>query len=297
VNETSVGQDARSHDRQPEMEAALAARYDDLSPAQRRVIDRLLADHRYAATASARTIARDLGVAGSVVTRAAQTLGYEGFPDFQGQLRERFMGSLPQRVERTITDLGDGPETAGLRVMLEDIESLRDTVEDLSAEKLHQAVEVLTQASRVHVFGTRGSHGLAEMLVIGLRFALPGMHLLSQAAGDLPDQLVLFDANDALVVISFRRVDRAALAVLHYAKERGLPVIGVTDHLSSPIARGADIAFIAHARTLRLLPPFAAGASIVTALTTAVSLHKRADAAPRQREAEHAWEAFDAFIE
>lgn len=297
MNDASVEQDAQSHDRPPEMEEVLAARYDDLSPAQRRVIDRLLADRRYAATASARTIARDLGVAGSVVTRAAQTLGYEGFPEFQGQLRERFVGALPRRVERTIRDLGDSPETAGIRVMLEDIESLRDTVEDLSAEKLHQAVEVLTRASRIHVFGVRGSHGLAEMLVIGLRLVLPGAHLLSQTAGDLPDQLVLLDPDDALVVISFRRVDRTALAVLHYAKGRGVPVVGITDHLSSPIARGADVAFIAHAPALRLLPPFAAGASIVTALTTAVSLHKRVDAAPRQREAEHAWEAFNAFIE
>ncbi len=297
MTEAPTGQDASDDDRQSAMEAALAAHYDDLSPAQRRVVDRLLADRQYAALASARTIARDLGVAGSVVTRAAQTLGYEGFPDFQGQLRERFMGALPRRVETTIAELGDSPERAGLRVMLEDIESLHATLEDLSAEKLRLAVEALTRATRVHVFGARGSHGLAEMLVIGLRLALPGVQLLNQAAGDLPDQLVLFQREDALVVISFRRVDRVALRVLHYARERGLPVIGITDHLSSPIARGAEIAFIAHTRSLRLLPPFAAGASLVTALTTAVSLQNRAQAAPVQQAAEHLWRAFDIFDE
>jgi len=71
--------------------AAVAEHYDRLSPGQRRVIDRLLADTRYAAVVSAPELAHEVGVSESTVTRAAQALGFAGYPDLQARLRQRFV--------------------------------------------------------------------------------------------------------------------------------------------------------------------------------------------------------------
>jgi len=282
-----------------DLESALAANYDRLSLGKRRVIDRLLTDTRYAVVVSAPELAREVGVSESTVTRAAQALGFAGYPDLQSILRERFFGAtaVPERIDASATELGEAPELAGLRVMHEDAESVRATAQELAPETLAAAVDALLAARRVYVFGARGSHGLAVMLGIGLRLLLPDTRMLSQASGDLPDQLVSLTADDALVAISFRRVDRVTVGVLRHASRAGARTIGISDHLSSPIARYAHISLFARLGTLRLMPSYAAGASLINALTTVVSLRKRGQVKSDLRLAEELWDEFNTYAE
>ena len=280
----------------PSVERTIAANYDRLSPGQRRAIDRLLVDTRYAALISAPELAQEVGVSESTVTRAAQALGFAGYPDLQAHLRARFLDAVPTRIETEVAELGATPEVAAIRVMLEDAESVRATAEDLSPETLRATVDVLVGARRVFVFGERGSHGLALMLGIGLRLLLD-VRILSQVAGDLPDQLIDLDAGDALAAISFRRVDRATVNVLRHAGDVGARTIVLTDHLTGPAARAADLVLLARLGTLRLTPSYAAGASLVNALLTAVALRTHDGASPRLQTAERLWQEFGAYAE
>ena len=282
-----------------EVLAAVADRYERLSPGQRRVIDRLLADTRLGAVISAPELAQEVGVSESTVTRAAQALGFAGYPHLQARLRERFLDSsgVPARLEAGLAGLGDSPEVVALRVMLEDAESIRATAEDLALETLRDAVQDLVAAHRVYVFGSRGSHGLALMLSMGLRLLLSDVQLLTQGGGDLPDQLMLVGPSDAVVAISFRRLDRVTLAVMRHASRVGARRIALTDGLSNPLARLAERVLIARVGPLRLMPSYAAGASLVNALLTAVSLRTHTDAAPRLATAEQLWADFDLHAE
>ena len=63
---------------------------------------------------------------------------------------------------------------------------------------------------------------------------MPG---LNQAAGDLPDQVLGIGPADAVVVISFRRVDRAGVQLLKHARSKLATTIGLVDSLSSRVAR------------------------------------------------------------
>jgi DNA-binding MurR/RpiR family transcriptional regulator len=277
--------------------AAVAERYDRLSPGQRRVIDRLLADTRYAAVVSAPELAVEVGVSESTVTRAAQALGFAGYPDLQARLRQRFVDGVPERVEASIADLGDTPEAAAIRVMLEDAQSVRATAEDLDPATLTAVVDLLVNARRVYLFGARGSFGLALMLSIGLRLLLPDSRLLNQTVGDLPDQLLDMNDDDVLVAISFRRVDRATVDVLKHASRVGAQIVGIGDHLSSPVARSAKKMLVARLGPLRLMPSYAVGASLVNAVATAVSVRRRAQSAPQLRAAEQLWDDFGTYAE
>lgn len=282
-----------------EVTAAVAEGYDRLSPGQRRVIDRLLEDTRLGAIISAAELAHDAQVSESTVTRAAQALGFGGYPDLQARLRERFLdpSGVPERVEVGFVDLGDTPEAVALRVMLEDADNIRATAEDLAPETLRAAVDRLVAARRVYVFGSRGSYGLATILALGFRLILPDIRMLHQTVGDLADQLVPLCAEDAVVVISFRRVDRVTLGVLRHAARVGASRIALTDSLANPVARLADLVMIARVGPLRLQPPYAPGASLANALLTAVSLRTRFDAQTRLQTAEELWNEFDLHAE
>jgi DNA-binding MurR/RpiR family transcriptional regulator len=276
---------------------AVAERYDRLSPGQRRVIDRLLADTRYAAVVSAPELAQVVGVSESTVTRAAQALGFAGYPDLQARLRQRFVDGVPERVAASLADLGDTPEAAAIRVMLEDAESVRATAEDLDLASLGAIVDVLVEARRVYVFGARGSFGLALILAIGLRLLLPDARLLNQTGGDLPDQLLDMSSEDVLVAISFRRVDRATVDVLKQAARVSATTVGIGDHLSGPLARTAKRMLVARLGPLRLMPSYAVGASLINAVATAVSIRRRGDTGPHLRAAEQLWEEFGTYAE
>jgi DNA-binding MurR/RpiR family transcriptional regulator len=282
-----------------EVTTAVAAGYERLSPGQRRVIDRLLDDTRLGAIISAAELAREARVSESTVTRAAQALGFAGYPDLQARLRERFLdpSGVPERVEVGLADLGDTPEAVALRVMLEDADNIRATAEDLPPETLRAAVDRLVAARRVYVFGSRGSYGLATILALGFRLILPDIRMLHQTVGDLADQLVPLSADDAVVVISFRRVDRVTLEVLRHAARVGASRIALTDGLANPVARLAELVMIARVGPLRLQPPYAPGASLANALLTAVSLHTHLDAQPRLQAAERLWADFDLHAE
>ncbi len=279
-------------DRQQKVDDALTKNYDRLSPMQRKVIDRLLSDTRYAAVVSAPELAQTVGVSESTVTRATQVLGFAGYPDFQAHIRRQFFSPLSERIETGVMSLGDTPAAAAIQGLLEDAESVRRTAEDLSPELLTDVVERLVAARRVFVFGSRGSYGLAQMLSIGLRLLLTDSRLLSDEAGLLADQLTTLTEGDLLVAISFRRVDRITVGAARHASKAGAEVIAISDVVHSPIARLADRTLTARLGPLRLMPSYASGASLVNALIIATTLRTLDDAADRLKTAEELWEEF-----
>ena len=280
------------------IDRAIEAHYDRLSAGQRRAIDRMLADVRYGAVVSAPQLAAAAGISESTVTRAAQTLGFSGYPDLQRHLREQFVAPVEERLTPLAADSDPAqPASIARRVMLDDAMHIREMAEDLSTAGIDTVVQTLTAARRVLVFGERGSHGLALMLGIGLRLILDDVRILSQSAGDVADQLIGLKPEDAVVAISFRRVDRTTVDVLKRARRAGAATIALTDHRSSSAARAADRALIAHIGTLRLLPSFAPGASLVNALLEEVAAVSRPTATARLREAEELWQQFHSYAD
>lgn len=279
-----------------EIDRALDAHYDKLSAGQRRAIDRLMADTRYGAVVSAPQLAQAIGVSESTITRAAQTLGFTGFPDMQRRLRARFVAPVQDRV--LTHDAGDEPEESLARhVMLDDADRIREMAEDLSMDDIRTVVDALVGARRVLVFGERGSHGLALMLAMGLRLVLPDARRISQEAGDVPDQLLGLTNEDVVVAVSFRRVDRMTVNVLRRARAVGATTVALTDHRSSPAARAADLSLIARTGILRLMPSFAPGASLVNAILEEVAAKSQPGVANRLRDAEELWNQFGSYAE
>ncbi|MEJ7838004.1 MAG: MurR/RpiR family transcriptional regulator [Thermomicrobiales bacterium] len=279
-----------------EIDRALVANYGRLSAAQRLTIDALLGDARYGAVVSAPQLAEAAGVSESTVTRAAQALGFAGFPDLQRHLRERFVAP----IETRLSDVGERNATArhpAAVSMLDDALRIREMAEDFPVEAFDRVVSQIVAAKRVLVFGERGSHGLALMLSLGLRLLLDDVRLLTQAAGDVPDQLLGLGSGDLVVAISFRRVDRVTVDVLKRARQQGAATVALADHRSSAAARAADTSLIVRTGTLRVMPSFAAGASVVNALLEDVASRRHDQVTDRLQEAEELWTQFRSYAE
>lgn len=280
-----------------EIEEAIAANYERLAPGQRRVIDTVLADKRYAAY-SAAELARELRVSESTVTRAAQALGFSGYPDLKARLRDWLFGNpVSHRIEASVAELGDTLTGASLRAIQDDIAALQATANELDPARMEVIVDALVTAQRVHIFGARGSHGLAEILAMNLRLLRPAVHILSQTAGDLADQTLDIAPGDALVAISFRRLDQVTVDLVRQVATEGTTTIAITDHRANALARAASYTLVARLAPLRLLPSYASGASLIHALTTVVSLRLHKGASIRIQRAERLWQALGTHLD
>lgn len=280
-----------------EIEEAIAANYERLAPSQRRIIDTVLADKRYAAY-SAAELARELRVSESTVTRAAQALGFSGYPDLKARLRDWLFGiPVSARIEASVAELGDTLAAASLRAIQDDIAALQATASEIDPARLEVIVDVLVTAERIHIFGARGSHGLAEILAMNLRLLRPAVHILNQTAGDLADQMIDIYPGDALVAISFRRLDQLTVDLVKQVSAEGTKTIAITDHRANALARAASYTLVARLAPLRLLPSYASGASLIHVLTAVVSLRLHKGASIRIQRAERLWQALDTHLD
>jgi DNA-binding MurR/RpiR family transcriptional regulator len=260
------------------------------------------ADLRYAAVVSAPALAQETGVSQAMVTRAAQALGFSGYPDLQATIRERFAGPASDRLVATSRELEGTSGAVMRRVMLEDAENIRASAEDLTDETVQRVVDCLLAARQVYVHGARGSHGLARILAYVLSLLLP-VRTLAESPAAVLDDLVGLTPQDVVVVISFhagsppRRMDCLAVDLMCFAEKVGAPRIVITDQISGHLARLATLKMIVRLSRLRLTPSYAPGASVINGLVTAIALSARDVAAPRLAAAEQLWGIFDSDFE
>ena len=274
-----------------EFDALVRQRYVKLSPAHRRIADYLLADGRRAALVPAADIAKTLDMSEATVSRFAQALGYDGYPQLRDRLRERFLVTATS-LDRLAASAEQPRGSVLERVLAEDADAVLGTLAQIPAGTFDAAVEAILGARRTYVVGSRGSAGLALVLGMGLRIFLPETRVIAVNVGDEAEELLAVRKGDLVVVISVLRYSGQTLEILRYAHEAKARTVAITDSPISPVARTADIVLLTKQTSPRTMASYAAIASIASALTEAVAARLGPRARPALRRAESLWDRF-----
>ena len=103
---------------------------------------------------------------------------------------------------------------------------------------MSQAVALLSKAETVHVVGFRRAFPVAGYLTyVFEKMSVPSM--LHDGVGKLDHRHAL-RRGDAVLAITFAPYSDETLGLAQDAHDRGLAVVGITDRLTSPLARSAD---------------------------------------------------------
>jgi len=274
-----------------EFDALVRQRYVKLSPAHRRIADYLLADGRRAALVPAANIAKTLDMSEATVSRFAQALGYDGYPQLRDRLRERFLVTATS-LDRLAASAEQPRGSVLERVLAEDADAVLGTLAQIPAGTFDAAVEAILGARRTYVVGSRGSAGLALVLGMGLRIFLPETRVIAVNVGDEAEELLAVRKGDLVVVISVLRYSGQTLEILRYAHEAKARTVAITDSPISPVARTADIVLLTKQTSPRTMASYAAIASVASALTEAVAARLGPRARPALRRAESLWDRF-----
>ncbi len=224
-----------------EFRERLAAMSDGLPKRLRQCADYVAANSDRIAVSTVAELAAGADVPPSALMRFCQILGFSGFSEMQRLFREAYVPGWPDYSTR-LTNLKESGAGSPAALLAEFVEAGRLSLEALakSADEaaLDQAVAVLKAADTVHLVGLRRAFPVASYLAYAFeKMDIPAM--LHDGVGKLDHRHAL-RAGDALLAITFSPYSEETLTLAADARARGLPVVAMTDRLTSPLARQAS---------------------------------------------------------
>lgn len=224
-----------------EFRERLTAVTDDLPRRLRQCAEYVAANTDRIAVSTVAELAAGADVPPSALMRFCQILGFSGFSEMQRLFREAYAPGWPDYATR-LRNLKDGGAGSPSALLAEFVEagrlSLEALAKSLDEDALNHAVSVLVRADTIHVVGLRRAFPVATYLAyVFEKMSVPAM--LHDGVGKLDHRFAL-RANDVLLAITFAPYSEETLTLAQDARDRGLPVVALTDRLTSPLARSAD---------------------------------------------------------
>lgn len=211
------------------------ASYYQLTAAERRVADFVLAQHHQVQFMSITQLADECGTAEATISRFCRSLKLKGFNAFKIELARRSAPTPQTRNHPTDTPAGRRQEIAHLA-----IDAVNQTIELVNPQLVEQAVALIEKAPRVMCIGSGGSMILASecahmfSTVTGKFYSVSDSHMQMSSAATL-------EQDSIILLFSYSGATTNGLQVLEVAKQRGIKTILVTRFPKSPSAKLADV--------------------------------------------------------
>jgi DNA-binding MurR/RpiR family transcriptional regulator len=254
----------------------LEKRVRELTPSERKLLDYVLSNDEDAVFLTVNDLSQRVNVSLATVVRLSQALGFKGFPEFQRELRLLFRDKLTtiSRLQKTMHNSAT-EEGILARVMQQDSENIRFTLEQLPRSDFKRSIQLLNSAKRIVIIGLRSAHSLALFMGVALEFLQRDVWMVQPGIGNMWDQLFRLKRGDVVVGISFRRYTRETVQALGFAKKKKIKTLAITDSPISPLAQHADCVLTARCRMDSFIESFVAPLSLINAVVTALGVYRK----------------------
>ena len=212
--------------------------YKSLTAAEKRIADYVTQYPSQTLSLSAAGLARQADTAASAVVRFCQSLGYSGYSEFKMQLAVELSQQKPASY-MTGVEAGDHSSTVLEKIMTANIKALQDTMARMDRKTFAAAVDLLSNANNVYIYGIGTSAGLVGELQHRLM-------ILGISAHGYTDAVVMrlstmnLQPGDVAVGISHSGRTMTVVDALSLAKEQGATTVCLTSYNASPIAQTSD---------------------------------------------------------
>lgn len=209
-----------------------------LQPGERRVAEAIIADRAGTVERTAQELADAVGVGRTTVIRAAQSLGYDGYP----QLRVALAQELALETNQDAS--GDGSLVGTLRARVANVAGRLGTAASaLTEDEVAGLLRLLDTSQRVLVLANGLSMSLGLDLVLRLNSAGRPAEILMDAGSQLITARQL-GPGSLCIAVSGSGANRATLEGMRAARAGGAAVVTVTSFARSVIANESDIVLV-----------------------------------------------------
>lgn len=223
-----------------DLRALIEAHWAELTPNQQRVGDYALSNPFLVATMGIEDLAEAAAVSAPTITRFVRQLGLKNYAEFRSIAIQRYQDLL-----RPIENVSRAQDASSEEVIGSAITLARSNVDGLSALPVAQfetLADRMVAASQVGFLGFGSSarcmtyfHGLTESF-------LPNQILLDGTGGHERMARVIgrMGPRDLMIAMTLPRYSFATVEFLRLARASGVPCIGITDSVQSPISALCD---------------------------------------------------------
>lgn len=213
--------------------------YPNLTEAERRVADYVLASPDKVLLSSISEVAREGGVGASTLTRLAVKLGYLGYPE----MRTALAVELLNRDNAGLQPLDENDDAAQVteKVLRLGIQNLHDTIGLLDPNAVERAAKAIVQARRLHLYAvgptTAAMVHLAQERL--LRAGVGGSMFINSF--QLATASELLGPGDTAIGFSHTGEGKETVVALRAARMLGATTICLTNVPHSSITQVAEI--------------------------------------------------------
>jgi DNA-binding MurR/RpiR family transcriptional regulator len=241
-----------------------------LNPSRRKLIRAILENPDDTFFLSSRELAKRYSVDAATIVRTIQALGYEKYAEFAADLRSHFITRItPYTVLKAASREKRSLANRIQHSVEMDLRNLHDLHSSLDTEKITAVASRINRARRILVVGI----DLAATLSWQLAYGLTALGLAAEApvgsAGNVQRRVRTLNRQDLLIAISFGRCLRETVEAAQRAKSQGVPTLGITDGLQTPIAKACDVSCVASIASPSFGGSYAAPVALIGAIMVA----------------------------
>ena len=235
----------------------LRSAYEDLEPAERKVVNYILQNATQISYLSIGELAKEVNVSKTTVNRLCKKLGFKGYRDFRIEVVRYVASKASHFVSGTDIPVGSAENLTLSEivsyVVQSAVEGLLGTQELNSSSVFESAIQSILSAREVVLFGAGSS--IPIILDAEQRFTRLGVNC--HAVTDSHFQMVKassLDEKDVALAVSYSGRTASTYECIAAAKRKGARTIAITSFPLAPIARLADILILT--ATKSSLPPY-----------------------------------------
>lgn len=275
-----------------EVLARLTEGFGVLSPQLQRAARFVIDQPRELGVQSMRALATKAEVHPNTLVRLAQQIGFDGYDEMRERFRDFIvsggLGGFGDRA-RWLQQLGaEGGTSAVIAGMAAATTSNVETMwRGQDAGALERAADTILNARQVYVLGLGAAESLAHQFWYVTRMAFGHITPIPRRGALAIDDLAWAGPDDLLIALTFQPYRAETMEAVRLAKRRRCPVLGITDSVTSPLARIADQSLVSPTHTPQFFQSNAALTALLEGLV-AVLVARAGDEARARIEAFHA---------
>lgn len=266
-----------------------------MSKTHKKIADYILLNHESASFMTSIALANKCGVSESSVIRFSIMLGYSGFTEMQRALQAviRSQLSMQKRLELFSSKMSDSDTILDI-IMKKNVEGIQRTNLTLNKENFQKATTLLADAKRVFLFGSRSSYYLIAFMGLELCWIRDDVFTLNVQSPEF-DSMSQIKEGDVFFAISMPRYLKATTRAAQIASEAGIPVIAITDSVSSPLYKFATVPLLVDNEIFSYSDNVVPIISVITALLNAVGIKLQPKSNEFLEKNEKSWDHFDLY--
>lgn len=221
----------------------LSRLYENLTTTERKPARVLLDNYPVAGLETVAQFAARSSVSGPTILRLIGKLGFEGYADFQAELRSELEARLQSPLQKHPAqrdDSGDEVDAFCRNIC----DNIRLSMQHVPRAEISGVCQLLADCRRsVYLIGGRFSDALAQYFYMHLHAMRAGVRHVDAQRDAWPDYLVDIKRRDVVIIFDMRRYQAELLRFAEDAAARGAQVVLFTDQWLSPIAKVAKHVF------------------------------------------------------